>query len=166
MKIERVFAIATGVLLLFGPTTGDLGAHEKLSGKSACANPKPETLCDSGNTCGSATVPCAVDVKRTANSTSSTAAVPNKGGNKLFCVGVGTPVKWHSSDKNTGFVVDFGTTSPFAERTTVIGGSDREVSISASKLGCYKYSAGACVSGGLSGMCESAEAELVVTGAK
>jgi plastocyanin len=164
VKIERVFAIASGVFLFSLSGPGDLAAHEKLS-KSVCANPKPETLCDSGNTCGKKTVPCAVDVKRTASSTSATAAVPNAKGNQVFCVAVGTPVKWYSTSKKTGFIVDFGSASPFAEET-VIGGSDREVSTVTKKPGCYKYSVGACYSGGLSGMCESAEAEVIATGGK
>ncbi len=165
MKIQRVIAISGGVFLLSLSAAGHVAAHEKLS-KSVCANPHPETLCDSGNTCGSASVPCAVDVKRTANSTSATAAVPSAKGNAVFCVGVGTTVKWASDSKNTGFVIDFGASSPFAPAGTILGGSDRAVSVVTKKPGCYKYSVGACVSGGISGMCESAEAEIIATGGK
>lgn len=165
MKIQRVIAIGGGALLLSLSAAGYVAAHEKLS-KSVCANPHPETLCDSSNTCGSASVTCAVDVKRTSSSTSSTAAVPSAKGNKLFCVGVGTTVKWASDSKNTGFVIDFGASTPFEPAATILGGSDRAVSVVSKKAGCYKYSVGACVSGGISGMCESAEAEVIVTGAK
>jgi hypothetical protein len=78
---------------------------------------------------------------------------------------VGTEVTWQSRSKNTGFVVDFGPGSPF-DSDAIVGGSDRPVSAVARKKGCYKYSAGACVSGSIYGMCGSVETELIITGSK
>jgi hypothetical protein len=60
--------------------------------------------------------------------------------------------------------VDFGPADPFAQGGTIIGGSDRSVSVVAKKPGCYKYSAGACVSGAIYGMCGNANAEVIVVG--
>jgi hypothetical protein len=34
--------------------------------------------------------------------------------------------------------------------------------VTARKAGCYKYSAGACISGAIRGMCGSGEAEAII----
>jgi plastocyanin len=133
-------------------------------GKYACSEPNPAQLCNAGNTCGSDSTPCTVDVKRTANAASSTPNIKNAKSNALFCVHPGTKVTWLSTSKNIGFVVDVGPTSPFEPDATIIGGSDRSVTVVARKPGCYKYSAGACMSGAIYGMCGSTNAELIITG--
>jgi hypothetical protein len=38
--------------------------------------------------------------------------------------------------------------------------------VAAKRPGCFKYSAGACTSGSIYGMCGSAESEIVVIGAQ
>jgi hypothetical protein len=129
----------------------------------ACVEPSPETLCTAANACGSPTAPCLVDVKRTASSASATPNFPKSKGNQLFCVKAGTTVSWHSSAKENGFLLDFGPTSPFEPAGAIMGGSDRNVSVVAKNAGCYRYSVGACRSGGVAGMCASGEAEIVVT---
>src|SRR5206468_8916626 len=101
--------------------------------KYACSEPNPAQLCTAANTCGSASSPCTVDVKRTADSASSTPSIPNAKGNSLFCVKVGTTVKWISSEKENGVVVDVGTSSPFDPAGAIIGGSDRSVSVVAKR---------------------------------
>jgi len=133
------------------------------SDKYACSESNPAQLCNASNTCGSASAPCTVDVKRTAYAASSTASIHNAKSNALFCVKAGTNVMWTSTGKNVGFVVDVGPTSPFEPGGAIIGGSDREVSVKASKPGCYKYSAGACMSGADNGMRGTANAELIIT---
>ncbi len=89
-------------------------------------------------------------------------------GNSTFCVKAGTTIVWESTQKNTGFVVDFGTSSPFGSDDAIIGGAKRSVSVTAMKPGCYKYSVGACISGEIQGMCgsESAEAIILAPGAE
>lgn len=82
------------------------------SSKYACGEPNPATLCNPSNTCGSASAPCSVDVKRTANAASSTPSIANGKNGSLFCVKVGTTVQWKSTGRNIGFVVDLGPTSP------------------------------------------------------
>jgi plastocyanin len=81
-------------------------------------------------------------------------------------VKVGTTIKWNSSGKDNGFVVDVGPASPFEPAGAIIGGSDRSVSVLAKRPGCFKYSAGACQSGATYGMCGTAHAELIVTDGK
>jgi hypothetical protein len=138
------------------------GMAQSKSNKYACSEAKPAQLCTAANTCGSASSPCSVDVKRTSNAASSTPDIPNAKSNSLFCVKVGTTVQWKSTGKNIGFVVDMSSTSPFDPGGAIIGGTDRAVSVVAKTPGCYKYSAGACMSGAIYGMCGQTNAELVV----
>jgi plastocyanin len=163
MKVRRCFAIScTSLCLTFLVLLSNVTAQSK-SSKYACSEPNPAQLCSAANTCGSASTPCTVDVKRTADSASSTPSIPNAKGNSLFCVKVGTTVTWNSTGKDNGFVVDVGPASPFEPAGAIIGGSDRSVSVVAKRTGCFKYSAGACQSGATYGMCDTANAELIVT---
>jgi len=89
--------------------------------------------------------------------------IPNAKSNSLFCVKAGTTVQWKSTGKDIGFVIDFGPMSPFDPAGAIIGGTDRAVTVVARKLGCYKYSAGACMSGAIYGMCGETNVELIIT---
>ena len=166
MKIQRSFAIWFSLLLFpLLLLASYLTAKGPQGGKKyVCLEPNPETMCNATTTCGSASAPCTVDVKRTAQAASVTPDIPNAKSNRPFCVKVGTTVTWKSSSKNTGFVLDFGPTSPF-DQGTIIGGSDRSVSAVAKNAGCHKFSAGACVSGTIYGMCGNADTEIVVISA-
>ena len=130
--------------------------------KYACTEPNPQSVCNAGNTCGSASSPCTVDVKRDDYGASATPAMPGARGNSTFCVKIGTTIIWESTQKNTGFVVDFGALSPFGSDDAIIGGAKKPVSVTAMKAGCYKYSTGACISGEIQGMCGSGAAEAVI----
>lgn len=154
----RCTMLSLTLLALFGNAT----AQSKDS-KDACSEPNPAQMCTAANTCGSASTPCTVDVKRTADAASATPSIPNAKGNSLFCVKVGTTVKWITTDKGTGFVVDPGPSSPFDPAETIMGGSTRPVSVVAKRTGCFKYSAGACKSGAIYGMCGNSDTELIVT---
>lgn len=129
----------------------------------ACPATVTAQSCTAANTCGSASTPCSVDVKRTSSAASATPSIPNAKGNSLFCVKAGTTVEWKSTGRNIGFVVDFGPTSPFNPGGAIIGGTDRTVSVTAQTPGCYRYSAGACMSGAIYGMCGQTNVQLVVT---
>ena len=162
MKIYRCLAMTWGalsVMVVIFPSN----AAAQSNSKYACSEPNLAQQCTTANTCGSASSPCSVDVKRTSDSASATPSVPNAKGNSLFCVKVGTKVTWMSSEKENGFVVDVGPSSPFDPAGAIIGGSDRAVSVVAKRPGCFKYSAGACRSGAIYGMCDTANAELIVT---
>ncbi len=132
------------------------------SDKYACSEPKPQSLCNESNTCGSSSTPCTVNVKRDSYGASATPDIPNAKENSTFCVKTGTTIIWKSSQKNTGFVVDFGPSFPFGSDDAIMGGAKRPVSVTAIKAGCYKYSAGACISGEVQGMCGSATAEAII----
>ncbi len=162
MKDPCRFVAYLAVLMFSVIILTTIAMADKKGSKYACSESNPASLCDAENTCGSASDLCTVDVKRTANSASSTPSITKPKSNGLFCVKQGTPVVWKSTQKNTGFVIDFGPASPFEPRDTIIGGSDRDVSVTAKEPGCYKYSIGACVSGSTYGMCGSSNAEAVV----
>src|SRR5271168_5132254 len=163
MTITRYFAVNCSSLLLPILVLSSYATAQSKSSKYACTEANPAQLCNAANTCGSASSPCTVDVKRTSNAASSTPDIPNAKGNFLFCVKAGTTVQWKSTGKDIGFVVDFGTTSPFDPGGAIIGGTDRAITVVAKTPGCYKYSAGACMSGAIYGMCGQANAELVIT---
>src|SRR5271169_6543670 len=165
MKINGRFAIRfTSSLLILLVLIGSAAAQSK--DDYACSEVNPAQLCTAANTCGSASTACTVDVKRTSDSASSTPSIPGAKGNSLFCVKVGTTVTWKSTAKENGFVVDVGPNSPFDPPGAIMGGSDRAVSVVAKRTGCFKYSAGACRSGAIYGMCGNANAELIVTDGK
>lgn len=163
MKLHRCFAVTCAALLFMPALWSKNAAAQSQSSKYACSEVNPAQLCTPANTCGTDSSPCTVDVKRTSNSASSTPSIPNAKGNSLFCVKTGTTVKWISSEKDNGFVVDVGPSSPFDPAGAIIGGSDRSVSVVAKRPGCFKYSAGACRAGAIYGMCDTANAELIVT---
>ena len=91
-------------------------------------------------------------------------SISNAKDNALFCVTAGTTVTWKNTGKNIGFVVDPGTRSPCEPEGAIIGGSDRSLSVVAKTAGCCRYSAGACTSGVIYGMCKEISAEVIVTG--
>jgi hypothetical protein len=157
------FAIGRALLVL--PLVLAVGSAEAQSKKSkyTCDEPNPESLCNAGNSCGSPTAPCGVDVKRTPYGASATPQIPGAKGNALFCVRPGTTVNWKSDSKNTGFVVDVSDASPFDPGGAIIGGTSRDVSVVAKTSGCYKFSVGACVSGALNGVCANSTGEVLIT---
>jgi hypothetical protein len=163
MTMNRRFQF-NGTSLLFSiAVLSTCATAQSKSGDYACSPSISAQSCTAENTCGSASSPCVVDVKRTGNAASSTPSIPNAKGNSLFCMKPGTTVQWKSTGKDIGFVVDFGPASPFDPPGAIIGGSDRSVSVVAKKPGCYKYSAGACRSGAIYGMCGQTNAQLIVS---
>lgn len=167
MRIRCNLCSAFVVLLFLCPpfSTYSIAGEQRQWNKYVCSDPHPQSMCNASNICGSTSAPCTVDVKRTAGSTSITPSIVNVKENAPFCVQPGTTLQWKSSAKNTGFLVDFGPESPF-ETEAIIGGSDRSPSVVATKVGCYKFSAGACVSGAVYGMCDSVDTELIVMSGK
>jgi hypothetical protein len=161
MKIQRSAFIRPGAMTCFAMLLTCAMAHAG-SDKYACSEPNPQSLCNAGNTCGSSSNPCTVDVKRDNYGASATPNLPGAKGNGTFCVNTGTTIIWKTTQKNTGFVVDFGSSAPFGSDDAIIGGAKRPVSVTARKAGCYKYSAGACISGAIQGMCGSGEAEAII----
>jgi hypothetical protein len=139
-------------------------AQNKRSSKYACAEANPLSLCHASTRCGYDSETCVVDLKRKGGSSATvTPNIPNAKANTRFCVKSGTTVTWRSSAEDTGFIVDFGPSSPFDPPGAIIGGSDRPISVVAYRPGCYKFSLGACIAGTIDRMCGSTDSEIVVT---
>ena len=140
-----------------------LQAQSKKKGNSfVCTEPNAETLCTADNTCASNGGTCTVDIKKDVD-VSITPSIRHAKKNQLFCVKAGTQVTFDSTSKNTGFVLDFGPKSPFDRDDAIVGGNKKPDSATVKNPGCYRFSAGACVSGGIYGMCSTQMAEMVVT---
>ena len=157
MTIYRfVFRCAPLALLVL--LAQDQTAHAQKKNSYACKEPDPTALCTAANTCSGS---CSVDVKRTSQAASATPSISGAKGNSTFCVKTGTQVTWKSDTKHQGFVVDMGPNSPF-DIPDIIGSSDKSVTVTATTPGCYRYSAGACLSGAIYGMCGTGYAEIVI----
>jgi hypothetical protein len=157
--------VCASVLLALLLVTGHVIANDKKTKKTSCSNPHPEQLCSTANTCGSSGSPCVLEVKRTGagSDASVTPDLPNfpKGG--VICINTGTSVTWQGAGKNTGIMVDFGDSSPFDPSGTIMGGSDRPITVVAKKAGCYRYTVGACTPGTIYGMCGNSDLDLIIT---
>jgi hypothetical protein len=119
-------------------------------------------MCNAANTCGSASSKCTVDIRRGSTSANVKPEIPNAKDNQLFCIKAGTSVLWKSTNKNNGFVVSFGTDSPFEPDGPIMGGGKKPVTTKAVTPGCYKYDAGAFRSGTVKGMSGGSSPELVI----
>ncbi|MGA7318157.1 MAG: hypothetical protein WBX22_29800 [Silvibacterium sp.] len=78
---------------------------------------------------------------------------PAQKGSFTFCVKVDTSIIWHSDTKQQNFVVDMGPNEPFDPPGDIIGGSDKTATVRAKAPGCYRFCAGAYLSGDVYGMC-------------
>jgi hypothetical protein len=161
MTINRRSAARYTSLLLPIVVLSAYATAQSNSSKYACSAPNPAALC-AAIMCGSSSQSCSVDVKRTNYGASATPSIPGAKGNSTFCVKVGTSVVWKSDTKHQGFIVDMGPTIPFDPPNDIIGGSDKSVTVVAKVPGCYKFSAGACISGEIYGMCGNGTAQLVI----
>jgi hypothetical protein len=152
-------------LLLFLSATILLSCTTVLAqngGKYKCDEPQPENMCNAANTCGSASSSCTVDVTRSGDSSNVKPEIPQAKDNQLFCIKKGTTVVWQTPKENTGFLVSFGTDSPFEPTDPIRGGGKKPVTTVASRPGCYKYDAGAFISGTIFGMSGGSKPELVI----
>jgi len=158
MRIEQYYKVllaVIGMLLLVSTVA-------MAKSKYVCDEPDPASLCTAANTCGSASAPCTVDITKAGNSSNVKPGVPNAKNNQLFCIKKGTAVVWMTSNKNTGFMISFGTDSPFDPDDPIVGGANKQVTVKASTPGCYKYDAGAFYSGATYGMSGGSKPELVI----
>ena len=163
MKIQSCFTIHCAFLLLPVLLIASFAAAEdkKDNSQDVCSQASPASMCNAGNTCGSA---CMVNVKRTSYSSSATPNIPGVKGDGIFCVKAGTTITWQSTAKNTGFLIDFGASSPFDSPGTITGGTEKSVPVVAKTPGCYKYSFTASNSKAIYGMGKAAQGALIVIG--
>ncbi|MGB9431057.1 MAG: hypothetical protein WBQ89_02340 [Candidatus Acidiferrum sp.] len=166
MKNKPFPAIVCGLMvLLLLVVVGHTVAKDKKTKTAFCSNAHPEQLCTAANTCGATGSPCVLEVKRMGGGTeaSVTPNIANFPKNTVMCIKTGASVTWQGAGKNTGVMVDFGDSSPFDPSGTIMGGSDRPITVVAKKAGCFKYTVGACTPGTIYGMCGNSDLELIVT---
>ncbi len=171
MRRNPVLAIAGSLLLIL---TGlllmdsNLAAKDKKGKPSVCSSPHPEQLCTAANICGSSNSPCLLEIRRVGGGVdaSVTPNIPNFPKDSVICITTGTNVTWRGEGKNTGIMVDFGDSSPFEPSGTIMGGSDRPVTVLTKKAGCYKYTVGACNPGSTYGMCGNSDFDLIALGSR
>jgi plastocyanin len=158
MKIEKRNAVFMAVVCIVMLAVDVAQAKSKY----VCDEPDPASMCTAANTCGSASAPCTIDITKAGNSSNVKPGVPNAKNNQLFCIKKGTTVVWMTSNKNTGFMISFGTDSPFDPDDPIAGGANKQVTVKANTPGCYKYDAGAFYSGATYGMSGGSKPELVI----
>lgn len=166
MKVYRYLVIVSCLIVLpLLVTSLTVGQDSKQTVKNGvCSSSNPASVCAEPNTCGSASSPCTIDIRRSGNNSATAKPnIPDAKGNKAFCIKVGTAVTFSTSSKNTGFVIDFGKDNPFDHEGSIVGGSDRTITVTAKHPGCYTYSIGACTPGTVYGMCGNANAQLVIS---
>ena len=162
MKMQR-FVFLSALLVLWCVVLMTCSAAQaKKKSKYVCDEPDPASLCTAANTCGSASAPCTVDITKSGSSSNVKPRIPGAKNNQFFCVKAGTTVVWMTSNKNTGFMVSFGTDSPFTPDDPIMGGGNKQVTVKAITPGCYKYDAGAFYSGATYGMSGGSKPELVI----
>src|ERR1700739_679441 len=163
MKVRQMLKMRNELLLLSCfVLLSCVAAQAQKKSKYICDQEQPESMCNEANTCGSSSSPCKVDITRSGPSANVKPDIRNAKNNKLFCIKAGTEVIWMSSNKNNGFMVAFGTDSPFDPDGSIIGGGKKSVRTTASTPGCYKYDAGAFRSGTVYGMSGGSKPELVI----
>ena len=59
--------------------------------------------------------------------------------------------------------VAFGAENPLDQEGSIIGGSDRPITVTSKHPGCYTYSVGACTLGTVYGMCGNADTQLIIS---
>jgi len=166
MKLYRYLAVLCWVFVLpLFLTSFIIGKDTKKKIKGdVCSASNPASICATANTCGSASSPCSINIKRSGGTNATaTPSIPDAKSNKAFCIKAGTTVTFMSSSKNTGFVIDFGSTDPFDHEGAIIGGADRPITVTAKHPGCYTYSVGACIAGTVYGMCGNSVTQLIVS---
>jgi hypothetical protein len=155
--VQQCKAALAAICILLLANTAALGKS-----KYACDESNPASLCNAANTCGSATAPCTIDITKAGDSSNVKPGIPNAKNNQFFCVKKGTQVVWMTSNKNTGFMISFGTDNPFDPDDPIIGGASKQITVKANTPGCYKYDAGAFYPGATYGMGGGSKPELVI----
>lgn len=164
IKAQQRFSTRSALLLpvcILLLLTGEFAQAQKKS-KYVCDEERPETRCNTGNTCGSASTPCTINITRSGSSASVKPGIHDAKSNQFFCIRAGTTVVWMSENKNNGFTVSFGTDSPLDPDDPIMGGGKKQVTTKAVTPGCYKYDVGAFRSGTIYGMSGGSKPELVI----
>ena len=156
MQMHSCSVVLVTAVMMLGSTLANAKS------KYVCDEPQPADKCNTGNTCGSASTPCTINIRKSGDGASVKPGIHDAKGNQFFCIRAGTEVVWMTSSKNTGFSISFGTDSPFTPDDPIIGGGSKPITVKAKNPGCYKYDAGAFYSGAVYGMSGGSKPELVI----
>ena len=115
IQMRSCGVVLVTVVMILGSTLANAKS------KYVCDEPQPADKCNTGNTCGSASTPCTIDIRKSGAGASVKPGIPDAKGNQFFCIRAGTAVVWMTSSKNTGFSIAFGTDSPFNPDNPIIG---------------------------------------------
>src|SRR4029077_5437831 len=166
MKIYRYLAVLCCLFvlpLLFTNFIVGKDTKKKVKG-DVCSASNPASICAAANTCGSASSPCSIDIRRSQGSyATAKPSIPDAKENKAFCIKVGTSVTFMSGSKNTGFVIDFGSSDPFDHEGAIMGGAHRRITAVAKPPPSHTYSIAACTAGTVYGIYGNADAQLIVS---
>src|SRR5580658_6271393 len=80
-------ALVTAVMIL-----GSTLANAK--SKYVCDEPQPADKCNTGNTCGSNSAPCTINIRKSGAGASVKPGIADAKGNQFFCIRSGTTVVW------------------------------------------------------------------------
>jgi hypothetical protein len=167
MKMYRYVAVLCCLLvlpLLFTSFIVGKDTKKKVKG-DICSASNPVSICAAANTCGSASSPCSIDIKRGQGTlATATPNIPDDKSNKPFCIKVGTSITFMSSSKKIpASLLTSAAPIPFDHEGAIMGGADRPITVVAKHPGCYTYSVGACTAGTIYGMCGNADTQLVIS---
>lgn len=162
MRTQQQASSWRAILLLLASLVVCTTSQAQKKGKYACDEQQPENMCSAANTCGSVSSQCTIDIRRGSYSANVKPGIADANNNQLFCIKAGTTVVWMSSNKNNGFMVSFGSDSPFEPDGPIMGGGKKQITTKAVTPGCYKYDAGAFRSGTVYGMSSGSKQELVI----
>jgi hypothetical protein len=151
VKTPRFAFARHGGVPFFAVVLSCVIAHAQDDNKYACSGPNPQSPCNTSNPCGSSPATCIVNVKRGDNGPSVMPGIPSAKRNGTFFAKTDTTIVLMSTQKNSGFVGNPGSSSPFGFHDATVGGAKRPVSVAARNAGWY--SEGACISGVVPGLC-------------
>src|SRR6202789_432115 len=130
MQMRSCSVVLVTAAMMLGSTLGNAKS------KYVCDEPQPVDNCNTGNTCGSASTPCKINIQKSGNGASVKPGIPDAKSNQFFCIRAGTSVVWMTSSKNAGFSISFGTDSPFTPDDPILGGGSKTITVKAQTHRC------------------------------
>ncbi len=98
MKIHRYLAALCCLVVLplvLASLIVGKDTKKKIKG-DVCSSSNPASICGAANTCGSASTPCSIDIRRSGGTdATATPSIPDAKSNKAFCIKVGTSRHFH-----------------------------------------------------------------------
>ncbi len=84
MQLRSYSVVLVTAVMILGSTLADAKS------KYVCDEPRPADRCNTGNTCGSASTPCTINIRKSGAGASVKPGIADAKGNQFFCVRAGT----------------------------------------------------------------------------